>query len=76
MEVKVITHSLAEHYLTILRDINTNPDQFRNAANKLSSLLITEATREINTAERKIDTPLAPYVGSEISNNFLALSVG
>ena len=75
MEVKVITHSLAEHYLTILRDINTNPDQFRNAANKLSSLLITEATREINTAERKIDTPLAPYVGSEISNESVAVPV-
>ena len=75
MEVKVINHSLAKHYLTILRDINTNPDQFRDATNKLSSLLITEATREINIDDRKIDTPLAPYVGSKISNESVAVPV-
>ena len=75
MEVKVINHSIAKHYLTILRDKTTNPDEFRKATNKLSGLLITEATREINLNEKKIDTPLAPYIGSEVSVGSVAVPV-
>ena len=75
MEVKVINHSIAKHYLTILRDKTTNPDEFRKATNKLSGLLITEATREINLNEKKIDTPLAKFVGSEVSVGSVAVPV-
>ena len=75
MEVNIINHSLVEHYLTILRDQNTKPDQFRNAANKISMLLIAEATKNISTIDKKIKTPLASYIGSEVAKESVAVPV-
>lgn len=75
MEVNIINHSLAEHYLTILRDQNTKPDEFRNAANKISTLLISEATRDLATIEREIQTPLTSYVGTEVRKESVAVPV-
>lgn len=75
MEVNILNHSLAQHYLTILRDQNTKPDEFRNAANKISTLLISEATRDLATIERDIQTPLTSYVGTEVRKESVAVPV-
>src|SRR5438128_11816758 len=54
----VVSHPLAQHYLTHLRDETTKPATYRTLTRKLAALLASEATRELRTAESQIRTPL------------------
>ena len=75
MKVNHLKHSLAEHYLTILRDEKTKSDDFRQAANKISILLLAEATKEIPITDKEITTPLETYVGKEVEKESVAIPV-
>lgn len=75
MEVFHLQHSLSEHYLTILRDKTTESEQFRDSAKKLSVLLLMEATKNLATQDKNIDTPLAKFSGKEIEQESVAVPV-
>ncbi len=75
MELIEISHPLKDHYLTILRDKNTDFDTFRISASKLSYLLTVEATQHLSLKNIKIETPLVKTNGHEIENNSVAISV-
>ena len=75
MKVNHLKHSLSEHYLTILRDKNTTSEEFRKAANKISILLLAEATKDISITDKKIITPLEAFVGKEIEKESVAIPV-
>ena len=57
--VKLISHPLIEHKLTILRDKNTQPFQFRMLVDEISYLMIFEATRNLKVKDVKVQTPVA-----------------
>jgi len=75
MKVNHLKHSLSEHYLTILRDERTETEEFRNAANKISILLLAEATKELSVTDKEITTPLEPFVGKEVEKESVAIPV-
>jgi len=75
MELIEISHPLKDHYLSILRDKNTDFDTFRISASKLSYLLAVEATQHLSLKNIKIVTPLVETNGYEIENNSVAISV-
>lgn len=58
MPLHTLKHPLAEHFVTHLRDKTTKPATFRSIAYQLSLLLAIEATRDLPTAEKTIETPL------------------
>jgi len=58
MPLHVLTHPLAAHIITHLRDKTTKPATFRTLAHQLTLLLAIEATHDIETEEKPIDTPL------------------
>lgn len=60
MPVHVLDHPLAAHILTHLRDKTTKPATFRTLAYQLSLLLAIESTADIETQEKRIETPLEP----------------
>jgi len=60
------THPLVAHKLTRLRDRNTDPKRFRELVREISALLAYEATADLQTVPRPIETPLAPLVGAEL----------
>jgi uracil phosphoribosyltransferase len=66
MNLTVIDHPLARHYLTVLRDARTVPETFRAAARRLTYTLLMEATREIPLQEHSVTTPLAEAKGSKM----------
>ncbi|HYS03055.1 MAG TPA: uracil phosphoribosyltransferase, partial [Candidatus Eisenbacteria bacterium] len=47
MALHLIDHPLVAHYLTRLRDRDTTPDEFREASDKIITLLLYEATRTL-----------------------------
>jgi uracil phosphoribosyltransferase len=54
----IVDHPLASHILAQLRDNSTPPTEFRVLCKRLTLLLATEATRDLSTRTRSIQTPL------------------
>lgn len=63
MTPTIIQHPLAAHVLTHLRDRTTKPALFRTLCDQVTLLLALEATRDLATEEKPIDTPLEPTTG-------------
>jgi uracil phosphoribosyltransferase len=63
MPLHVLDHPLAAHIVTHLRDRTTKPATFRTLAYQLSLLLAIEATSELETEEKTIETPLEKTSG-------------
>lgn len=57
--VKLISHPLIEHKLAILRDVNTDPFQFRMLIDEISYLMLFEASRNLALKDYQVKTPLA-----------------
>lgn len=62
-----VQHPLIQHHLAKLRDKKTPPDEFRRLIQRLASLLAYEATRELGTCSREIETPLMPMSVQQLS---------
>ncbi|NNC76076.1 MAG: uracil phosphoribosyltransferase, partial [Acidimicrobiia bacterium] len=63
MNLTVIDHPLTRHYLTTLRDVETEPDAFRGAARNLTYTLLMEATKSLKPHEYQVSTPLETTTG-------------
>jgi uracil phosphoribosyltransferase len=59
-ELIVVEHPVLEDRLAVLRDARTPHGAFRQALSEASAILAIEATRDLPTTERTIDTPLEP----------------
>jgi len=68
MNLTVIDHPLARHYLTVLRNKNTDPQQFRAAAKGLTYTLVMEATKRLPLHQSRIETPMEETAGYTVEN--------
>ncbi len=73
MPLHILSHPLAAHIITHLRDKTTKPATFRTLAYQISLLLAIEATSEIETEERQIETPLEPVTGRVLTHQPLVV---
>lgn len=73
MPVRVLDHPLAAHIMTHLRDQTTKPATFRTLAYQLSLLLAIEATRDIETEPKVIETPLERVTGRVLAHQPLVV---
>jgi len=64
--LKVVDHPLVKHKLTIMRDENTGPKEFRELLREITFLLGYEATRHIETFDVNIKTPIGETTGEMI----------
>jgi uracil phosphoribosyltransferase len=63
MNLTIVNHPLARHFLTTLRDSATGNAEFRAAARRLTNTLVMEATSEVPTQERTVGTPMGDTTG-------------
>jgi uracil phosphoribosyltransferase len=56
--IEAVTHPLVRHKLGLLRDVNTDTDNFRRLVNELTLLLTYEATKEMDLEQIEVETPL------------------
>ncbi len=68
MPAHILQHPLAAHIITHLRDKTTKPATFRTLTYQLSLLLAIEATRNLETAEKLVDTPLETVTGRVLAH--------
>jgi uracil phosphoribosyltransferase len=62
-QVKVSTHPLIKHKVTMLRDIDADPQVFRRLLHQVSLLLAYEVTHDLATRACSVTTPLAETIG-------------
>jgi uracil phosphoribosyltransferase len=66
-------HPLIQHKLSMIRDVNTGPKEFRELVEELSMLMAYEVTRDIPVEEVEIQTPLCKTKGKSISGKKLGI---
>ena len=71
----MIDHPLAGDLLTRLRDRDTGPAEYRSLARRLGRLLVIEATRDLPTEPRTVQTPLESFTGSQLATGLVAIPV-
>lgn len=63
-----LNHPLAAHHLSVLRDVNTTPSQFRTQIHLLSMLLAVKATDDLMLMDSEVKTPIKTMVGKKLAN--------
>ncbi|MCR4418387.1 MAG: uracil phosphoribosyltransferase [Ignavibacteria bacterium] len=71
----IVDHPLAKRDLTILRDKNTTPLEFRNAIKRISSVLVTAVTKNFELKEIKVQTPLEKTVGYKLNHEVVIVPI-
>jgi uracil phosphoribosyltransferase len=64
--VHASTHPLVAHKLSRMRDKNIEPKKFRELVREIAALLCYEATSDLLTVPRQVETPLATMTGTEL----------
>lgn len=73
-KLHIINHPLVQDKLTLLRDKNTDTNQFRSLLGEVSLLLGYEAMRDWPTTTKAIETPLKVFTnGAMIDSHNVAL---
>jgi uracil phosphoribosyltransferase len=75
VQVTVVEHPIVQARLTVMRDERSTNSEFRAALRELATLLVYEATRELERADLPITTPVAPTLGVTIANPPLLVPV-
>lgn len=71
----IIDHPLASHLLTVLRNKETEPPEFRQTTERLGYLLVAEALSDMATEAVDITTPLEPTTGGRLDRPVVAVAV-
>ena len=66
--LRVLEHPLADHIITHLRDRTTKPATFRTLAYQLTLMLAIDATRDLATEPKAVETPLEPATGRVLAH--------
>jgi len=57
-KVVVFDHPLIQHKLSIMRDKNTGTKEFRELLSEIAMLMVFEVTRDLETEEVEVETPI------------------
>ena len=71
----VLTHPLVTHRVTLMRDINTKPKQFRELVNEITEFLAFEALKNLKTVDVPVTTPVAKTVGKKIDGKIVLVPI-
>lgn len=73
--VTVVDHPLAGHLLADLRDADTEPERYRTLAERLTSVLVLEATRSLPTVTETVRTPITATEVTRIGRHVVAVPI-
>jgi len=73
--IKILEHPLVSRDVSIIRDENTKPVDFRNAISRIANYLAIEAYYDLKVKEIDVKTPLEFTKGVEISNKVILIPI-
>jgi uracil phosphoribosyltransferase len=71
----LVRHPLVHDALATLRDTSTTPAQFRQTAQRISVVLVTEATRDVPSTTGTVTTPPGPAEAHRVSGDVVVVPV-
>jgi uracil phosphoribosyltransferase len=71
----IVNHPLVHDALMELRNVRTPPPEFRRAANRISTLLATEALKSVPAQPATVTTPLGPAHGFVVAGDVVVVPV-
>ena len=71
----IINHPLVKRDITVLRDVNTEPETFRAAVKRISNILAVEISKDLHLTEFEVETPLEKTTGYKLSNEIVLVPV-
>ena len=71
----IVTHPLAQIHLTVMRRTETTCSDFRWHLHRLAEILFMEASRGLETASIKIQTPLAETDGQDFARPIVLVPI-
>lgn len=75
MALHLLNHPLGAHLLTRLRDRTTPPEQFRTLCHQLTLLLALEATSDLVTALKTVETPMEICQGRALAQRLVVVPI-
>ena len=66
-QVHVIDHPLIQHKITLIRDKNTGPKDFRDLVGEVAMLMAYEVTRHLPLETVEVETPIGPAIGRQLA---------
>ena len=66
-QVHVIDHPLIQHKITLIRDKNTGPKDFRDLVGEVAMLMAYEVTRNLPLETVEVETPIGRAVGKQLA---------
>ena len=72
-KILIMDHPLIQHKLSILRDKNTGPKEFRALISEIATLICYEATRDLPLEEIEIETPICVAKTKTIAGKKMAV---
>jgi len=72
-KVVVFDHPLIQHKLSIMRDKRTGTKEFRELLSEISMLMVFEVTRDLETEEVDVETPICMAKCRRLSGKKLAI---
>jgi len=70
-----LRHSLVQHHLSRLRNMLTRPAEFRQHVRVLSTLLVMEATRDLELRSVAVETPIETTECQELQDRIAAIPI-
>ncbi|MGF0095916.1 uracil phosphoribosyltransferase [Peptoniphilus sp. SGI.035] len=73
MGYTIIKHPLIDHKMTIIRRKETSSMEFRQIVNEIATLMGYEVTRDLETEDIEIETPIGKAIGKRISGKKIGI---
>ncbi len=73
--VRILSHPLIEHHLSILRNRKTSEFEFRNRLHFICELMAADVTRDLPTMPIEVETPLEVMDGHAIACHVILVSI-
>lgn len=73
--LKIISHPIVEHNLSIMRDKNTSQVDFKNSLDRISYILASETYASAGLESKTVNTPFKKIEGSKVRDKIIILPI-
>lgn len=74
-KVIVLNHPLINHKMAKIRDKNTGTKEFRESVSEVGGLITYEITRDFQTVEKTIETPICEMQAKELAKQIVIVPI-
>ncbi len=75
MTTKILNHPLIDHKLTVMRDVNTKSNIFKQNLDEIAMLMAYEVTKNLPVVDKEVTTPLTKMVACELKREVILVPI-